>query len=200
MVVHALDTIPGERERCSTFIEFLLCTTSSAPFNPQRTLGSNSCRPVVQGRERRRRQGQRAQLVWDEPAQSPVLATPKPSTWRAVEVRHWLRRLGAARVLRESPAATSPSVLVASLPGPPRAAGGSLAQPPRWPFLHLGYVRLVTCQERETDLLPGHSPAMAWGLCELTVPPPMAPFRVPVEGGIRLPDKIQDTHLNLDFT
>lgn len=100
-----------------------------------------------------------------------VLATPKPSTWRAVEVRHRLRRLGAARVLRESPAATHPSVLVASLPGPPRAAGGSLAQPPRWPFLHLGYVRLVTCQERETDLLPGHSQAMAWGLCELTDPP-----------------------------
>ena len=42
-------------------------------------------------------------------------------------------------------------------------------------------------------MLPGHSQAMAWGLCELTVPP-MAPFRVPVERGIRLPDKIQDTH------
>ena len=52
-----------------------------------------------------------------------VLATPKPSTWRAVEVRHRLRCLGAARVLRESPAGTSPSVLVASLPGPPELLG-----------------------------------------------------------------------------
>lgn len=66
------------------------------------------------------------------------------------------------------------------------------------PFPHLGSLHLGTCQEGERDLFPGRRQAMAWGLCELTCP--VWPLWGPCGGRKGVPDKIQDTGLNLDFT
>ena len=111
--------------RCSAVIAFLLCARPLLPFDPQGTLGGDSCPLVVQRRERRCRQGQWAQPVWDG-------AHPEPRCWR---LRAWLFptarggqwRGGSVGGLPVSLGnlllAYPPASLPLPLPGPPKLLG-----------------------------------------------------------------------------
>lgn len=173
VVVPAADMSSPERERYSTFIEFLLCTKPLVPFNRHRTLGSNSCQSVVQRRERGAGRAA-AQLVWAGARSEPrALQVESPCSFpRRLVDRGERHRCGARElfVSSENLLLVCSQFLLASPSGSPRAAVRTLMRQTRRPLLHLGSLCLTTHKTGETDLFPGHSQTVAWSLCELSAP------------------------------
>lgn len=114
--MHAL----GRGDASLTFTEFLLCTKPLIHFNPQGTLGSNSCHPQCVGGSGGT-SGWQAQLVGHRSRTEPG-SFPQHGVGAECQ--------GPALVLGDFPASTSPVILLASPPGSPRAAVGMLSRPP----------------------------------------------------------------------